>query len=434
MPIAIEMPKLSDTMTEGTLVRWIKKVGDNVAVGDVLAEVETDKATMEMEAFDEGVLTEIYVQDGNKVEVGQKLALLLGKGEKIDAGAPQPVPENKPALEKKEEKPASAPPKETAETKEPVTSQGKQNSESAPADAATGGRLKASPLAKKVAAELGVDLGTLHGSGPGGRIVREDVVAAGKSTPPKQEVVLRSAAPKAPTVSPTLEDKKLPLSGMRKTIAARLLESKTTIPHFYLQAEIDAEPLTTLRQSINAVAESAGLGKLTVNDFILKATAVAAARVPLANATFAGDSIVQFANVQLACAVAVDEGLVTPVIREAQNKSIGQISAAIKDLASRARSKKLKPEEYQGGTITVSNLGAYGVEQFYAIINPPQAVIVSVGTIVKKPVLNAAGQVVPGQRFILGVSCDHRVVDGAVGAQFLGELKKFLENPTLLML
>jgi pyruvate dehydrogenase E2 component (dihydrolipoamide acetyltransferase) len=221
---------------------------------------------------------------------------------------------------------------------------------------------------------------------------------------------------------------------MRKTIAARLLESKTTIPHFYLQAEIDAEPLTLLRHSINAAAESAGLGKLTVNDFILKATAAAAARVPLANAAFGGDSIIQFAGVQLACAVAVEEGLVTPVIREAQNKSISQISAAIKDLASRARSKKLKPEEYQGGTITVSNLGAYGVEQFYAIINPPQAVIVSVGAIVKKPVINAAGQIVPGQRIVLGVSCDHRVVDGAVGAEFLGELKRFLENPTLLLL
>ncbi len=434
MPIAIEMPKLSDTMTEGTLVRWLKKVGDNIAVGDVLAEVETDKATMEMEAFDEGVLTEIYVQDGNKVEVGQKLALLTAKGEKVDSSPSQPVQENKPAPEKKEEKTAAAQPEETAETKAPVKPQGKQNSESPPADDATASRLKASPLAKKVAAELGVDLGTLQGSGPGGRIVREDVVAASKSTPPRQEAVPQPAPAKAPALSPALEDKKIPLSGMRKTIAARLLESKTTIPHFYLQAEIDAEPLTNLRQSINAAAESAGLGKLTVNDFILKATAVAATRVPLANAAFGGDSIIQFANIQLACAVAVDEGLVTPVIRAAQNKSITQISAAIKDLAARARSKKLKPEEYQGGTITVSNLGAYGVEQFYAIINPPQAVIVSVGTIVKKPVLNAAGQVVPGQRIILGVSCDHRVVDGAVGAQFLGELKKFLENPTLLLL
>jgi pyruvate dehydrogenase E2 component (dihydrolipoamide acetyltransferase) len=445
MPIAIEMPKLSDTMTEGTLVRWIKKVGDKVAVGDVLAEVETDKATMEMEAFDEGVLAEIYVQDGNKVEVGQKLALLLGKGEEIDSEAPKPVQESKPSPEKKDDKPAAAAPKETetaeetAETKAPSSTptQGQKDSQSpptAPLEAAAASRIKASPLAKKIAAEMGVDLGSVRGSGPGGRIVREDVLAIGKSTPPKEEVIPQPAAQKSPAFVPAVEDKKIPLSGMRKTIAGRLLKSKTTIPHFYLQAEIDAEPLTNLRQTINAAAEPAGLGKLTVNDFILKATAVAATRVPLANATYSGDSIIQFANVQLACAVAVDEGLVTPVIRDAQKKSIGQISAAIKDLASRARSKKLKPEEYQGGTITVSNLGGYGVEQFYAIINPPQAVIVSVGTIVKKPVLNAAGQVVPGQRIILTVSCDHRVVDGAVGAQFLGELKRFLENPTLLLI
>lgn len=221
---------------------------------------------------------------------------------------------------------------------------------------------------------------------------------------------------------------------MRKTIATRLLESKTTIPHFYLQAEVDAEPLVTLRQTLNIAAETAGLGKLTINDFILKATVVAATRVPLANAAFGGDSIIQFADVQLACAVAVEEGLVTPVIRQAQKKSISQISAEVKDLSTRARTKKLKPEEYQGGSITVSNLGSYGVEQFYAILNPPQSVIVSVGTIVKKPVINAAGQIVPGQRIILGISCDHRVVDGAVGAQFLAELKRFLENPTLLLL
>jgi pyruvate dehydrogenase E2 component (dihydrolipoyllysine-residue acetyltransferase) len=435
MPIAIEMPKLSDTMTEGTLVRWIKKVGDNVAVGDVLAEVETDKATMEMEAFDEGVLAEIYVQDGNKADVGQKLALLAAKGEKIDSGGSKPsAPEKKPEPEKKEEKTPSAPAEETAEAQTPGKTDGAQETPAPPVETTAGGRIKASPLAKKVAAEMGVDLGTLQGSGPGGRIVREDVIATGKSTAPKPAEAPQPSTPKVPAFVPALEDKKIPLSGMRKTIAARLLESKTTIPHFYLQAEIDAGPLTSLRQTINAAAESAGLGKLTVNDFILKATAVAATRIPLANAAFGGDSIIQFANVQLACAVAVEEGLVTPVIREAQKKTIGQISAAIKDLASRARSKKLKPDEYQGGTITVSNLGAYGVEQFYAIINPPQAVIVSVGTIVKKPVINAAGQIVPGQRIILGVSCDHRVVDGAVGAQFLAELKKFLENPTLLLI
>jgi pyruvate dehydrogenase E2 component (dihydrolipoamide acetyltransferase) len=440
MPIPIEMPKLSDTMTEGTLVRWIKKVGDSVAVGDVLAEVETDKATMEMEAFDEGILSEIYVQDGGKVEVGQKLALLVAKDEKVEPGAEKPAPQEKAAPQKDQQKaPEAAPKPATAEVKaatapDATESRPQKDAQSMPAAPGTPGRVKASPLARKVAAEMGVNLETLEGSGPGGRIVREDVLAAAKAPAPRQAAAGQPVTPKMPVFAPALEDKKIALSGMRKTIAARLLESKTTIPHFYLQAEINAEPLANLRQSINAAAESAGFGKLTVNDFILKATAVAATRVPAANAGFTGDSIIQFANVQLACAVAVEEGLVTPVIREAQKKSISQISAEIKDLAARARSKKLKPEEYQGGTITVSNLGGYGVEQFYAIINPPQAVIISVGTIVKKPVLNAAGQVVPGQRITLGISCDHRVVDGAVGAQFLGELKRFLENPSLMLI
>jgi pyruvate dehydrogenase E2 component (dihydrolipoamide acetyltransferase) len=443
MPIAIEMPKLSDTMTEGTLVRWIKKVGETVAVGDVLAEVETDKATMEMEAFDEGVLTEIYVKDGEKVQIGQKLALLVGQDEKPVSTAPKSSQEKQPPREQ-----ADKPKAEPAEKAAPKTQTPTVNAETQPSkeDQATddvkrddleptaGTRIKASPLAKKVAAEMGVDLARLQGSGPAGRIVRDDVIAAAQTTATKKPAMPEPPVSKPLPLSAAAEDKRIPLSGMRKTIAARLLESKTTIPHFYLQAQIDAEPMMNLRTLINPAAEAAGLGKLTVNDFILKATAVAATRVPLTNAAFNGDSIIQFANVQLACAVAVDEGLITPVIREAQKKTISQMSAELKDLAVRARSKKLKPEEYQGGTITVSNLGAYGVEQFFAIINPPQAVIVSVGTIVHTPTINTAGQVVPGQRITLGVSCDHRVVDGAVGAQFLGELKKLLEAPALLLI
>lgn len=426
MPITIEMPKLSDTMTEGTLVKWIKKVGDTVAVGDVLAEVETDKATMEMEAFDEGILSEIYVQDGEKVGIGQKLALLLGKGEA--SGSPPPKDaESKPAAA--QAGPAKQP---DHDGKEPKGAEAEQPA----AEPQAGDRLKASPLAKKMAEDAGVDLSRVKGSGPGGRIVQADVEAAAQAAqaPKKTPAAARPQAPKPQPVVAALEDKRISLSGMRKTIASRLLESKTTIPHFYLQSEINAEPLVKLRQEINTAAEAAGIGKITVNDFILKATAVAASRVPLANAAFEGESIIQYANVQLACAVAVEEGLVTPVIREAQKKSLSQISAEIKDLAGRARSKKLKPEEYQGGTITVSNLGGYGIEQFFAIINPPQAVIVSVGTIVKKPVINEAGQIVPGQRFVVGVSCDHRVVDGAVGAQFLGELRKLLESPALMLI
>jgi pyruvate dehydrogenase E2 component (dihydrolipoyllysine-residue acetyltransferase) len=432
MPITIEMPKLSDTMTEGTLLRWIKKVGDSVEVGDVIAEVETDKATMEMEAFDEGTLAEVYVEEGQKVEVGQKLAILTAEGEEA------PKPQNgskKVSADKKEKETAGAPstPEKKASVKEPVYSATEVAPESpkqsAPSAETSQSRPKASPLARKVAAELGVELRQVSGSGPGGRIVRNDVLSIAKT---EQKVPERLKAAPKPEALQT--DQRIPLSGMRRTIANRLLESKTTIPHFYLQAEIDAQPLISLRQQINSAAEASGLPKITVNDFILKATAVAAARVPQANASFADDAIIQYADVQLACAVAIDEGLVTPVIREAQRKSLSQISAEIKDLAARARSKKLKPEEYQGGTITVSNLGGYGVEQFFAIINPPQSVIVSVGAIVPKPVVNTEGQIVAGQRIILGLSCDHRVVDGAIGAQLLAELKRLLETPALMLI
>jgi pyruvate dehydrogenase E2 component (dihydrolipoamide acetyltransferase) len=432
MATTIEMPKLSDTMTEGTLLRWIKKVGDSVEVGDVIAEVETDKATMEMEAFDEGTLAEVYVEEGQKVQVGQKLAILTAEGEeapkstseskKIGADKEEKAPTNEPAIA--ESKPLD---------KELVRSASEQAPESPqqPAPIAGGAqtRPKASPLARKVATELGVELQKVSGSGPGGRIVHSDVLSAVKIGQKGPE---RAKTAPAPETSKT--DRRISLSGMRRTIANRLLESKTTIPHFYLQAEIDAQPLISLRQQINSAAETAGLPKITVNDFFLKATAVAMARVPQANAAFAGDAIIQYADVQLACAVAIDEGLVTPVIREAQRKTLSQISTEIKDLAARARSKKLKPEEYQGGTITVSNLGGYGVEQFFAIINPPQSVIVSVGAIVPKPVVNAQGQVVAGQRITLGLSCDHRVVDGAIGAQLLAELKRLLEVPALMLI
>ena len=443
MPIPIEMPKLSDTMTEGTLVRWLKKVGDTVAVGDVIAEVETDKATMEMEAFDEGVLGEICVNEGQKVEIGQTLALLLQEGEAPASGGKAKGPTAPPvAAAAKPDRPAGAASsateakadkaKTTAAREEagPADGAGDQPSQAAPED-----RVKASPLAKKIARELGVELTSLQGSGPGGRIVRDDVLEAAKTAQkgPKPRPQ-PGPAKEVSQVAAAAEDKRITLSGMRKAIASRLLEAKQPIPHFYLQAEIDAGPMVNLRREINSSLEAASLPKITVNDFILKATAVAAARVPQANAAFAGDAVIQFANVQLACAVAIEDGLVTPVIREAQKKSLSQISADIKDLAARARSKKLKPEEYQGGTITVSNLGGYGVEQFFAIINPPQSLIVSVGAIVKKPVVNAADQIVIGQRVTLGISCDHRVVDGAIGAQFLAELKKLLENPALMLI
>ena len=316
----------------------------------------------------------------------------------------------------------------------------------------SGGRVKASPLAKKVALAQGISLGGLAGSGPGGRIIQRDVLAASSGSsgqaPTSPVVTLAAAsapsAPKIPAVAPAAKapartvpglpqkESRIPLTGMRKTIADRLLQSKTTIPHFYLHVEVDAAPMAKLRAEVNAAEE--GGNKVSFNDLILKATAVALSKVPKVNASFAGDAVVEFSSVNLAVAVAVDDGLVTPVIRDAHIKSLKDISLEVKDLASRARSKKLKPDEYQGGTFTVSNLGSYGIDSFDAIINPPQAAILSVGALVKKPVVNAAGEVVAGQRIDFGLSCDHRVVDGALGAQFLAELRKLIEAPLLMLL
>jgi pyruvate dehydrogenase E2 component (dihydrolipoamide acetyltransferase) len=290
--------------------------------------------------------------------------------------------------------------------------------------------VKASPLAKKIAASKGVDLGGVSGTGPGGRVVAKDVESAPAGT-------TRSAAPAAAPVASMpagAGDQKIALSGMRRVIAERLLASKTQLPHFYLNIEVDAGPMMKARAELNTAMEAAGGPKLTVNDFVLKAVVAAAVKVPAVNASFADDSIIQYGGVHLSVAVAVEEGLVTPVIRDAQKKSLREISEAVKDLATRARGKKLKPDEYQGGTITVSNLGAYGIESFSAIINPPQAAILSIGAIVKKPVVNAKDEIVVGQRMSIGLSADHRVVDGAVGATYLGELRKLLENPTLMLL
>ena len=414
MPTYIEMPKLADTMNEGTLVKWIKNVGDAVKVGDILAEVETDKATMEMEAFDAGTLHEVLVPAGQKVPVGTHIAVLLAKGEAPPKeGAPAPKPAAAPA-------PAAAPGAPVAAAAPPAA-----------VAAAPGERVKASPLAKKIAAAQGVSLVGVVGSGPGGRIVAADVASA---APGRAAVAV--APPSAPVAAPPAAagDQRIALSGMRRVIAERLLTSKTTIPHFYLNIEVDAAPLMKLRADLNAASEAGGGVKFTVNDFVLKAVIAAAVKVPAVNASFAGDAIIQYASVNLAVAVAVEEGLVTPVIRDAQRKSIREISEAVKDLATRARGKKLKPDEYVGGTITVSNLGSYGIESFSAIINPPQAMILSIGAIVKKPVVGANDAIVAGQRMAIGLSADHRVVDGAVGAQYLAELRKLIESPTLMLM
>lgn len=443
----ITMPKLSDTMTEGTLVAWKKKAGDKVSSGDVIAEVETDKATMEMESFEDGVLAEIYIQEGQKVAVGEKIARVQGKGET----ASTPVAANGKTADKQPVPVAEKAAAQVGSNLAPATASGAQATE-IPAIAATAqaqvGRVKASPLAKKVAASQNVDLSGLTGTGPGGRIIQRDVLAAAPSSgtqatvspepaaaTPKASVAATPTLAAAPVTKPGLPQKetRVALSGMRKTIADRLLQSKTTIPHFYLHIEVDAEPMAKLRAQVNAAGEKEGI-KISVNDFILKAVAKALTLVPKVNASFAGDSVIEFSSVNLAVAVAVEDGLITPVVRNAESKSLTEISLEVKDLAVRARSKKLKPEEYQGGTFTVSNLGSYGIDRFDAIINPPQAAILSVGGIIKKPVVNKAGEIVAGQRIDLGLSCDHRVVDGALGAQYLAELRRLLESPLLLLM
>ena len=425
MPSYIEMPKLSDTMTEGTVVKWRKAVGDSVETGDVVAEIETDKAVMELESFVEGTLNQIYVPEGGKARIGQKLASLAAPGQKGPPRQPADQTEQPLPTPSRIQPQPSAVPEPRIEPAKPTTEP-------------SASRLKASPLARKIAATAGVDLGLVKGSGPGGRIVARDVESAAAKkqlTAPGGSIPATSLPPPAaapPSVG--AGDKRVPLSGMRKVIAERLLVSKTQIPHFYLHIEVDAGELVRLRAQVNAAMEKEGLGKLTITDFILKAAVMAAVRVPRVNAAFAGDAIIEYASVQLAVAVAIDEGLVTPVIHDAQKKSLREISEAVKDLANRARTKKLKPDDYQGGTLTVSNLGSYGVESFSAIINPPQAAILSVGAIVKKPVVNATGQIVAGERMTVGLSADHRVVDGAVGAQYLVQLRQLLKNPTLLLI
>jgi len=409
MPAYIEMPKLSDTMTEGTVVKWRKAVGDRIEVGDVIAEIETDKAVMELEAFDEGNLGEIYIGEGGKAKVGEKLAVLVTDAQKGHS----------PATETG--KPAAAEPTPTSPS---IPTHSQQDSRKA-VPTLSGERIKASPFAKKIAAAKNVDLRGVRGTGPGGRIVARDVESASADSP----------APAArPVLAPPQGGKRIALSGARRIVAERLLASKTQIPHFYLNIEVDAGELMRLRSQLNAHLEKEGAGKLTVNDFVLKAAVVAATEVPRVNATFAGDAIIEYPDVHLSVAVAIEDGLVTPVIRHAQNKSLRQISAATKDLATRARTKKLKPEEYQGGTLTVSNLGSYGIESFFAVINPPQAIILAVGAIVKKPVVNERDEIVTSQRMAIGLSADHRVVDGAVGAQYLAALRELIERPALMLI
>jgi len=446
----IQMPKLSDTMTEGTLVAWKKKKGDKVSAGEVLAEIETDKATMEWEAPEDGILTEIYLEEGGKVNVGDKIAFIGGEGEEApkEEKAPAEKEEKKPEeaeakekkpekeLEKKEEKPkAERKEEQQAAPKEKPVEAAVSPARTQPTRLAPQreeARIKASPIARRIAAELGIDLSSVNGTGPDGRVTETDVRAAAKSKTTSAPQKPAAAVKQAPTVRPG-QGARIQLSGMRKIIAQRLVESLGPVPHFYLNIDIDAGPLMEAREELKSGGDGTDASKITVNDFVLKAAVQAAVKIPRVNASFDGDAIVQYADVDLGIAVAIEDGLLTPVIRAAQNKSLREISELAKDLAHRARNKRMKPEEFQGGTFTVSNLGGMGIDSFFAIINPPQGFILSVGLITKSPVVDDSDQIIVGHRMNIGMSCDHRVIDGALGAQYLKELRHLLENPALLM-
>lgn len=448
----LQMPKLSDTMTEGTLVAWKKKKGDQVSAGEVLAEIETDKATMEWESPEDGTLSEIYVQEGGKVNVGDKIAFIRGQGEEEpkQTGSAQKK-EKKPETSEEEEKkpqaetekpaPAKAEQKETAPPQEkdaePTVSpaardKGPEEKVQPKEKKEDEARVKASPVARRIAAELGVDLSNVKGTGPDSRVTETDVRAAAKTKTAGAGV---PPAVKQPAQLPlqTGQSARIQLSGMRKVIAQRLVESLGPIPHFYLTIDINAGALMESREELKSAGEGADAAKITVNDFVLKAAVMAAVKVPRVNASFDDDAIVQYADVDLGIAVAIEEGLLTPVIRAAQDKSLREISALAKDLSHRARNKRMKPEEFQGGTFTVSNLGGMGIDSFSAVINPPQGFILAVGKLTKMPVVDDCDQMIVGHRMSITMSCDHRVIDGALGAEYLKELRHLLENPALLM-
>ncbi|MFA6470025.1 MAG: dihydrolipoamide acetyltransferase family protein [Bacteroidota bacterium] len=395
------MPKLSDTMEEGVILKWRKKEGESIKSGDILADIQSDKADMEQEAYDSGVILKLYASEGEGVKVGAPLAIIGKAGEDITALLTESVP----ALKQEHAPAGSASAAAPAVLPAPVTAPAIKTDE----------RIKASPLAKKIAQEKNIDLRTVAGSGPFGRIVKADVESRGGSSVPRK-------------IMAPLQTKEIPLSMMRKTIAKRLLESKNTIPHFYLTVEMNMKRAMDFR---SAFTEATGT-KISYNDIVMKAVALALRENPKANSSFTPDKIIQHGRIDVSVAVAVEEGLITPVIRNADQKTITEISAETKELAKRARENKLKPEEFTNGTFTVSNLGMYDIENFAAIINPPEGAILAVGSIVEKPVVEN-GQIVVGHTMKVTMSCDHRVVDGAIGAQFLQSFKKIMENPLLLV-
>jgi pyruvate dehydrogenase E2 component (dihydrolipoamide acetyltransferase) len=432
MASEIQLPALSPTMTEGKIVKWLKKEGESISSGEAIAEVETDKSNLEVEAFDDGVLLKILVPEGETGKVGAPIAVIGQKGEKFEASAapakaaaPAPAPAPAPAKPQPEERgqkpggPAQVVPIRRAEEPTPAASE-------------DNGRLRASPLAKRMAREEGLDLAGVQGSGPSGRIVKRDVEAAiGQAGQAAAAAVAKAPAPRAAPVAVPMfgrrEPEVIPISGMRKIIAQRMAEVKPGVPHFYVTIDIDMEEAAKVREQAKAAEV-----KISVNDLIVKAAAMALRRQPKVNVSLQGDRILQFNTADVGIAVAIEDGLITPVIRDADQKSLGTIGAEARELAERARRKALKPEEYSGGSITVSNLGMFGVDSFIAVINPPQASIVAVGAVADKAVVRE-GKVVVRKTMSATFSGDHRVVDGALGAQYLQELKALLEQPTRLL-
>jgi pyruvate dehydrogenase E2 component (dihydrolipoamide acetyltransferase) len=456
MPIEITMPKLTDTMTEATLAKWLKKEGDAVKPGDMIAEVETDKATQELEAFEAGTVAKIVIPEGGKTPVGALIVVLAKPGEDAKAvaagvkggGTPAAAPKAAPAGDaqapsKAAEAPSpekTAPAPATAPAAPPVIVEDHQEGQEP--EVLNTGKIRVSPLASRMAEEMKVDLSTVRGSGPEGRIVKRDILEAAKkpAAPKVNTGTVKSAGPStAGQATPVhlavkLEQKSIPLSNMRQTIARRLVESKQTIPHFYVSIDVLMDRLIELRQQYNDLVAPQ---KISVTDFVARAVAIALTRVPAVNASFAQTAIIQHGTVDLGIAVALEDGLVVPVLRQAHTKTVRQISDEIKKLADLGRTRKLKADQMTGSTFTISNLGMYGVTDFSAIINPPESAILAVGGTSWQPVVKEAGgkkEIVPAQVMSLTLSADHRVVDGATGAKFLQEVKAILEAPlTMLM-
>ncbi|MCA0940644.1 pyruvate dehydrogenase complex dihydrolipoamide acetyltransferase [Yangia mangrovi] len=439
MPTEILMPALSPTMEEGTLAKWLVKEGDTVSSGDIIAEIETDKATMEFEAVDEGTIGKILIEAGSEgVKVNTPIAVLLEEGESaddIDTSAP------------KAEAKAEAPKAEEAKAAAATPAAGSATPAPAAPAAADGTRIFASPLARRIAADKGLDLSQVKGTGPHGRIVKADVEAAkpGAAAAPAAAAETKAAeAPKAAAMAsgPSSdavrkmyegrEFEEVKLDGMRKTVASRLTEAKQTIPHFYLRKDIKLDALLKFRSQLNKQLEARGV-KLSVNDFIIKACALALQSVPDANAVWAGDRIFKLKPSDVAVAVAIEGGLFTPVLKDAEMKSLSALSAEMKDLAGRARNKKLAPHEYIGGSFAISNLGMYGIDNFDAVINPPHGAILAVGAGVKKPVVGADGELAVATVMSVTLSVDHRVIDGALGAELLQAIADNLENPMVML-